>query len=247
GGRLHLIAQPLATDAEGLSEYFGREQIDYLKIVPSHLRALHTTWIGQQVMPKRGLVIGGEAARAAWVRELSTQQPSCRILNHYGPTETTIGALTCDLKEGEGWETGKGMIVLGRPISNIQVYLLDEQQEPVPVGAAGELFIGGEGVARGYLNRGAETAEKFIANPYAEVAGRRMDGKGDRARYQEDGKIEFLGRVDDQVKLRGYRVEPAEIESAIHSYPGVEQAVVLAREDEPGEKRLVGYVVGRQQ
>src|SRR5262249_17964748 len=104
GGRLHLIAQPLATDAEGLREDFGREQIDSLKIVPSHLRALHTTWIGQQVMPKRGLVIGGEAARAAWVRELSTQQPSCRILNHYGPTETTIGALTCDLKEGEGWE-----------------------------------------------------------------------------------------------------------------------------------------------
>jgi amino acid adenylation domain-containing protein/non-ribosomal peptide synthase protein (TIGR01720 family) len=242
GGRLHLIARSLSRDAEGLGEYFGREQIDYLKIVPSHLMGLHTSRTGQQVMPKRTLVIGGEAASAQWVKQWSRQMPNCLIINHYGPTETTIGALTHTLVKGENWETGNGMIVLGKPINNSLVYILDEQQEPVPVGMAGEIYIGGDGVARGYQNRGGETAEKFIANPFG-AAGSRMYRTGDRARYQDDGKVEFLGRGDDQVKIRGYRIELGEIEAALNQHASIEQVVVLAREDEPGERRLVAYMV----
>ena len=245
GGRLHVIAQRLATDAEGLSEYFGREQIDYLKIVPSHLRALQTT--GKHVMPRRVLVIGGEAARAEWIKEWSSQMPGCRIMNHYGPTEATVGALTHTAGNAERWETDSGMVVLGRPIGNAQVYILDERQEPVAVGVGGELYIGGEGVARGYVNRGAETAERFMANPFGATAGSRMYRTGDRARYGEDGKVEFLGRADDQVKVRGYRIELGEIEATLKQHERVEQAVVVAREDEPGEKRLVAYVVAGQQ
>ncbi len=245
GGRLHIISQQRASDAERLGEYFGREQIDYLKIVPSHLRALNGS--GGEVMPNRVLVIGGEASGAEWVKQWSSQKPECRIMNHYGPTEATVGAVTQMVEEGERWETGEGKVVLGRPISNAQVYILDQRQEPVPVGVAGELYIGGEGVARGYVKRGAETAEKFVANPFGAEAGVRMYRTGDRARYEEDGKIEFLGRVDDQVKVRGYRIELGEVEAALSQHERVEQAVVVAREDEPGQRRLVAYVVVKQE
>ncbi len=245
GGRLHIISQQRASDAERLGEYFSREQIDYLKIVPSHLRALNGS--GGGVMPNRVLVIGGEASGAEWVKQWSSQKPECRIMNHYGPTEATVGAVTQMVEEGERWETGEGKVVLGRPISNAQVYILDQRQEPVPVGVAGELYIGGEGVARGYVKRGAETAEKFVANPFGAEAGVRMYRTGDRARYEEDGKIEFLGRVDDQVKVRGYRIELGEVEAALSQHERVEQAVVVAREDEPGQRRLVAYLVVKQE
>ena len=247
GGRLHVISRERAWDAEGLSEYFGREQIDYLKIVPSHLKALNGGGGAGVVMPTRVLVIGGESAGAEWIKEWSRRKPGCRIMNHYGPTEATVGALTQTAGDAERWETGSGTMVLGRPIGNAQVYILDERQEPVPVGVAGELYIGGEGVARGYVNRGAETAERFMANPFGATAGSRMYRTGDRARYQDDGKVEFLGRADDQVKVRGYRIELGEIEAALNEHPSVGQAIVMAREDEPGEKRLVAYVVAGQQ
>ncbi len=245
GGRLHVISQERVGDAEGLAEYFSRERIDYLKIVPSHLRALNGS--GGEVMPNKVLVIGGEAARVEWVKQWSSQKPDCRIMNHYGPTEATVGAVTHMVVEGERWESGDGKVVLGRPISNAQIYILDQRQEPVPVGLAGELYIGGEGVARGYVNRAGETAERFVVNPFGAEAGARMYRTGDRARYEDDGRIEFLGRVDDQVKIRGYRIELAEIEAALTQHERVEQAVVLAREDEPGERRLVAYLVASEQ
>ncbi|PYP82414.1 MAG: non-ribosomal peptide synthetase, partial [Blastocatellia bacterium AA13] len=240
GGKLHIISKERAWDAKGLGGYFADEQIDYLKIVPSHLKAL--TASRGEVIPNRVLVIGGEAAGADWIKEWSKQKPECRIVNHYGPTEATVGTLTQEIRESERWESAKGTAVLGRPINNTQVYILDERQEPAPVGVAGELYIGGDGLARGYVKRAGETAEKFIANPYG-VEGSRMYRTGDRARYQEEGKIEFLGRVDDQVKVRGYRIELGEIEGALKEHESIEQAVVLAREDEPGDRRLVAYIV----
>ena len=155
-----------------------------------------------------------------------------------------MGALTQTAGDAERWETDSGMVVMGRPIGNAQVYILDERQEPVPVGVGGELYIGGEGVARGYL--GARLRLRRRSSWRTRMRRRQwgeMYRTGDRARYGEDGKVEFLGRADDQVKVRGYRIELGEIEAALNEHPSVGQAIVMAREDEPGEKRLVAYLV----
>ena len=160
------------------------------------------------------------------------------LVNHYGPTESTV-VTTCAIVdiEGEGGKTPP----LGRPIANTQVYLLDRHLQPVPIGVPGELHIGGDGLARGYLHRAELTAEKFIADPFNGQTGARLYRTGDLARYSSSGTIEFLGRNDDQVKIRGFRIELGEIESVLAEYPGVRATVVAAREDESGEKRLVAY------
>jgi acyl carrier protein len=138
------------------------------------------------------------------------------------------------------------MIPIGRPIANAQIYILDRQLQPVPIGVAGELHIGGDGVARGYLNQPELTAEKFIYHSFNGEPARRVYRTGDLARYLPDGNIEFLGRIDNQVKLRGYRIELGEIEAVLGQHPLVQSSVVVVREDTPGDKRLVGYVVGRE-
>src|SRR6267142_2063707 len=133
-----------------------------------------------------------------------------------------------------------------RPIANTQVYILDQRLEPAPIGVAGELYIGGDGLARGYLNRPELTSEKFIPNSFGTTGGARLYKTGDLARFLEDGSIEYLGRLDHQVKIRGFRIELAEIESVIEEHPGVAECVVVAREDQPGDQRLVGYLVARE-
>jgi hypothetical protein len=139
------------------------------------------------------------------------------------------------------------VVTIGRPLANVQVYILDGRQQVVPVGVAGEIYIGGEGLARGYLNRPELTAERFIAHPYSLEEGARLYRTGDRGRYLGDGRIEFLGRVDQQVKVRGYRIELGEIEAALGQYREVSEAVVVARQDAPGETRLVAYLVVNQE
>src|SRR5262249_35636508 len=153
------------------------------------------------------------------------------LWNMYGPTETTIWSTIQKV------EAGEGPIFIGHPIANTQVYVLDRHLKPVPVGVPGELHIGGIGLARGYLRRLALTAEKFIADPFSTDSQARLYKTGDLVRYRPDGNIEFLGRTDHQVKIRGFRIELGEIETALASHPAVRQAVVLAREDTPGEKR----------
>ena len=193
----------------------------------------------------RMVIIGGERALserlADWHRSSSAD---IRLVNTYGPTETTVVATRCLLEGDYGAE-----VPIGRPIENVQVYILDAALEPVPIGVAGELYIGGLGLARGYHGRADVTAERFIPNPFGEAnarhttAGSRLYRTGDVARYRADGEIVYVGRTDAQVKVRGYRIEPGEIEQTLRTHPAVHDAVVLAREDTPGEKRLVAYVV----
>ena len=161
------------------------------------------------------------------------------MVNEYGPTETVVGCVVYDIPQ----KVNETLLVpIGRPISNTRIYILDVHGKPVPVGVTGELYIGGAGVARGYLNRPDLTAEKFVADPFAGEPGARMYRTGDLGRWLADGNIEYLGRNDFQVKIRGFRIELGEIEARLAEYPAVREAVVIAREDSPGDKRLVGLL-----
>ncbi len=244
GGCLDVVDADRVLDAGKLEEHFSRHPIDYLKIVPSHLRALLNSSLGSGLLPRRWLVLGGEASSWDLIQQVKKRGSGCRVLNHYGPTETTVGVLTYDTTLNDGQEQAGGMVPVGRPLSNGKVYVLDNELNPVGVGVSGEICIGGAGVARGYLGRAELTAEKFLANPYSERADGRMYRTGDLGRFLENGNIEFLGRKDHQIKIRGFRIELGEIEAALTAHPKVREAVVLAREDSAGDKRLVAYVVG---
>jgi amino acid adenylation domain-containing protein len=242
GGVLHVVSHECASDVDALAAYFEREQIDCLKIVPSHLESLLTAVRSEQDLPRQRLILGGEVSRLGLVERIRAWAPSCQVFNHYGPTETTVGVLTCEVKNN-GFDTRTPTLPLGRPIANTQVYVLDAHLQPVPVGVAGELYIGGEGIARGYFNQPKLTAERFIPDPFSGMPGTRLYRTGDRGRHLPVGNIEFLGRADRQVKVRGYRIEPGEIESVLASHPGVRQCVVVLCEDDAADKRMVAYVV----
>jgi amino acid adenylation domain-containing protein/non-ribosomal peptide synthase protein (TIGR01720 family) len=244
GGCLHVISQERATSPDALVEYCESHPIDCLKIVPSHLNALLTASHPEKILPRKYLILGGEALSWQLVEKIRQYAPSCQILNHYGPTETTVGVLTYPVHElmRDKSET----VPIGRPIANTQVYILDHYLQPVPIGVAGELYIGGDSVARGYLNQPQLTTEKFITIEHLggqDAQPIRVYKTGDLARYLPDGNIEFLGRIDHQVKIRGFRIELGEIESVLSQHPAIGETVVLAREDELGNKRLVAYIV----
>jgi amino acid adenylation domain-containing protein len=245
GSCLHVISQERAADPDALGDYFTRYGIDFLKVVPSHLAALLTSPKPERIMPRQTLVLGGEASRTDWVKELRALAPACRIFNHYGPTETTVGVLTYEATSN-GLGCVSPTVPLGRPLPNTQVYILDEHLQPAPIGTPGELCLGGAGLARGYFNRPSLTAERFIPDPFSGRPGSRLFRTGDVARYLEDGNIEFLGRGDRQVKVRGFRVELGEIEAALRDHPDVREAVVLndpTHEGLPGDTTLTAYVV----
>ncbi|SFV14419.1 amino acid adenylation domain-containing protein [Pseudoduganella namucuonensis] len=191
----------------------------------------------------RHILAGGEPLSPAHAQALLAANPSILLSNGYGPTETTTFACHHPVTAGDDFNLP---LPLGRPIANTAIHILDAWLNPVPAGVAGELHIGGPGVGRGYLSRPAMTAEKFIPDPFSGQPGARMYKSGDLARRRADGTIEYLGRIDQQVKIRGFRIEPGEIEAALAALPGVREAAVLAREDVPGDKRLVAYFVAAE-
>src|SRR5262249_15762132 len=214
-----------------------RRQVSHLQCTPSMAKmiSMEAEWI-DAVGALRKLMIGGEAFPQDLAEKLRGVVKG-EILNLYGPTETTVWSATHTLNGEEK------SVPIGRPVANTRIYILDRALEIGPIGAIGELYIGGEGVVRGYLNRAEATGDRFMPDAFSPAGGGRVYRTGDLARYRDDGRIEYLGRVDNQVKIRGYRIELGEIETALGTHPGVRECVVTAREDEVGEKRLVAYVV----
>jgi len=241
GAALHVIAEDRAADAVAMADYFARHAIDCMKIVPSHLAVLLESAEPSSILPRKWLILGGEAA--SWQLAARLEPGGCRILNHYGPTETTVGVLTyeIDAKQRQGQS-----VPIGRPLPGNSAYVLDESLRPVPIGAPGELYIGGRQLARGYFGHGDSSAARFVEHPFDSAAGARLYRTGDRVRYLNDGNLEFLGRVDQQVKLRGFRIELGEIEAVLAQHPAVRQAVVTLWCEKEHDQRLVAYIVARR-
>ena len=239
GARCVLLPNELPT-TNGLRHIVEQSQVDTLWLTA----ALFNRVMDEDPLALQGirqLLIGGEALSVSHVQIALDHLPATQIVNGYGPTESTTFA--CCYRIPHTLADAPTSIPIGRPISNTRVYVLDADENLVPIGVAGELYIGGDGLARGYLNRPELTAEKFLRDPFSEVPGARMYRTGDQVRWRADGNLEFLGRLDHQVKLRGFRIELGEIEATLLQHPQVRQAVVLLREDRPGDKRLVAYLV----
>ncbi|TGD56526.1 condensation domain-containing protein, partial [Flavobacterium humi] len=234
GGTLYGFSKPMLMDAENLRDYITSQAIDCIKIVPSHWKALSGT--EEVLLPSSMIIFGGEVLPVDIISRLHEHSNTIAIVNHYGPTETTIGKLLHQVSRAEEYV----QVPIGKPFSSTQAYIVTESLELCPLGLAGELVIGGLGVAKGYVNNQELTSKQFIPNPFGEGL---LYRTGDKVRMRKDGEIVFLGRIDDQVKIRGYRVEPNEIATVILGHASVDQCIVLADEDSNGYKRLVSYLV----
>lgn len=227
---------------QGLKDQLHRHgNLSLVKITPAHLGVLNQSLPDDEAMgATRALVIGGEALSGESLQFWKQHAPQTRIINEYGPTETVVGCCVYEVTAGQ---TQPGAVPIGRPIANTQIYVLNEEGQPVSAGIVGEIFIGGEGVARGYLNHPELTAEKFVPDAISGEQGRRLYRSGDLGRFLAGGGLEYVGRADAQVKVRGYRVELGEIETVIAEQKGVREAVVIVRDDGAGDKALLAYVV----
>jgi amino acid adenylation domain-containing protein len=243
GGQIELLPEDIG--AQNLLTALRRVKYrNKVVVAPAHLELLN-----QQLSPEeiagmtKVLVIAGEALSAEKISKWREFAPATRLFNEYGPTETTVG---CCAYEVQPEDPRNGPVPIGSPITNTQLYVLDPSLHPLPPGVSGELYIGGAGVGRGYLNKPELTRERFLGDPFSSRSGARIYKTGDLVRRRKDGTLEFLGRIDDQVKVRGYRIELGEIETTLAGHPGVQSCTVLAREDTPGNKQLVAYLVARE-
>ncbi len=240
GASVHLPDEETRTSPARLRDWLLSKSIT-ISFLPTPLveSILSLEWPEDSVL--RLMLTGGEK-----IHQYPSDSAPFDLVNNYGPTENTVvttSGLVPPTKPGKRTDVTPA---IGRPIANTQTYLLDRSLEPVPVGVAGELYVGGAGLARGYLNRPELTAEKFVPNPFGDEPGARLYRTGDLARYLPDGNIEFLGRIDHQVKIRGMRIEPGEVEATLGQHPAVRQSVVVARENVSVEKYLVAYIIPEQ-
>jgi amino acid adenylation domain-containing protein len=234
GASLHIPATDIRDTPHELLRWFNSEGIT-LSFVPTPLAELllRESWPAQTTL--RALLTGGDVLHRGPDRHLP-----CRLFNHYGPTENTVVTTWAEVSS---WKEEDPPPTIGRPIANVQIYILDSHFQPVPAGVAGELCLGGAGLARGYLNRPKLTAEKFVPHPFSDEPGARLYRTGDLVRFRFDGNLEFLGRLDHQVKIRGFRVELSEIETMLAACPDVREVAVVMREEAGREGRLMAYVV----
>ncbi|MEI2579463.1 amino acid adenylation domain-containing protein [Scytonema sp. PRP1] len=242
GAKLVIIPQNVLLSPRHFAAYIREQGISVLFLTTALFNQLASI-VPQAFKDVRYLLFGGEAVDPKSVKAVLRNGAPQRLLHVYGPTESTTFScwyLVEDVAEAAT------TLPIGRPISNTQIYILDSKLQPVPIGTSGELYIGGDGLARGYLNRPELTQEKFIPNPFEDAGSKKLYKTGDLARFLSDGNIIFIGRVDNQVKIRGFRIELGEIEALLSQHPDVRQAVVIAREDIPGDKRLVAYIVLNQ-
>ena len=250
GGRLVVVSYSLSRSPQDFHQLLLTQQITILNQTPSAFRQLiqvEESSIKNHALNLRLVIFGGEALQLEslrpWFERHGDMSP--QLVNMYGITETTVHVTYRPLTVAD-LETASGSVI-GRPISDLQIYLLDQHLKPVPIGIPGELYVGGAGVARGYLNRPELTAQRFLLNPFESESNLRLYKSGDLARYLPNGDIEYLGRVDYQVKVRGFRIELGEIEAVLGKHPAVEECVVLLRGDEPEDQHLVAYVVTKQE
>ncbi|WP_422775841.1 amino acid adenylation domain-containing protein [Pseudomonas mediterranea] len=238
GGTLCIPAAEAARDPQAIARFIGEQAITSLLCVPSLGRLVLASLASENGHGSlREMIVAGEACPAQLVQECAGLEPAIVLYNEYGPTEATVWATVhrCTAQD-------QGTVPIGRAIPNSRLYVLDEQGRPVPLGVPGELYVGGAGVARGYLDRAQLNAEHFLADPFSPDDEARMYRTGDLVRMRADGVLDFLGRNDQQVKIRGFRIEPGEIEALMLTLPGVREAAVIAREDSPGALRLVAYL-----
>lgn len=245
GAALHLLPGDDWVDPVALLQLLQTGKITYIKLTPAHLQLIVNSNGFETVaalLSLRLIVIGGEAINPADIAKYLRYAPACKMVNHYGPTETTIGTIIKNIDAGSV-ENFAGLPVIGRPIANMRAYILDEQLNPVPAGMAGELCIAGAGVSKGYVGNETLTAEKFATHPFMPCE--KIYRTGDLARWVPGGDIEFIGRKDFQVKIRGYRVEPGDVEQALKAVEGIEQALVTAATLH-NSTQLVAYYTGRK-
>jgi len=255
GGTLHLISRYRLLDGFALADYFQIHKIDHLKIAPSHYLALLSDNPSPNLLPRRTLILGGEALHWSLIERVRQLGASCDIWNHYGPTETTVGVLTYAVQRNlKGAESLPGAqisqasdiqraasVPIGWPLTNVRVYVLDPYGNSVPFGIPGELYIGGDQVTRGYLGDPVRTAQQFLPQNLVNALSERLYRTGDRVRIHPDGAIEFLGRDDSQIKIRGFRVELGEVEVVLGRNPAVAEHAVLLKQDSAGQPYLAAY------
>ncbi|MDP4143546.1 MAG: amino acid adenylation domain-containing protein [Bacillota bacterium] len=248
GCELHIVSKEEYMDPEKLLNYISSHEITYIKATPSLLSMLVNTYsfsISDKCKSIRLIVLGGEPINVTLVEKYNKIYPNTQVMNHYGPTECTIGCIAA-LIDINNLNQYKKCPVIGKPIDNVKVYLLDDNMKPVAIGQTGEIYIGGPGLTRGYLEREDLNKEKFIENSFDSKVTDRLFKTGDLGRYLEDGSIEFLGRKDNQVKVRGYRIELGEIENSILKYQSIDKAAVIDIEDEDGNKEICAYFVSKE-
>jgi amino acid adenylation domain-containing protein len=242
GGTLVLPREGLQSDLDQLAGLIDENSVSHFIAIPSLWGLFLEQAAEGRLSSLRTVIVAGEVCPKELVRQHEAALPGAALFNEYGPTEATVWSSVYDCRRA----TQRSTIPVGRPPANVRIYLLDAPQQVVPAGVAGELYVGGEGVARGYLGRPALTAERFVPDPFSGEAGARLYRTGDVARYLADGEIEFLGRLDQQVKVRGYRIELGEIEAALAQHEGVREAAVVVREAAAGEKSLAAYLMWEQ-